>query len=177
MRAAKAALIAMFVAACGGGAGASLVPTPPPATPTAAPATPTLEPTEAASPTAAPATAYTTDDVQIAELVRTISAEATAELLALGDMSLDAQLPALMPVPAWVNERKAEVDALTPSTCTQEAVLLFHRGIDRYSDVAEKFLAWREWGVIGDPYPANMPLQAVAFLEDALESLGAHCPT
>jgi hypothetical protein len=68
------------------------------------------------------------------------------------------------------------VDELTPSTCTQEAVLLFHRGMDRFSDVAEKFLAWREWGVVGDPYPRNMPLQAVDFLEEGLAALETTCP-
>jgi len=164
----------LAVAACAAPVGAPTASTSAPTATT--PATPSPEPTTAPSPTAAAATTYTEDDRQIAELVRSISADAKVSLAALKGMSLDKQLPALQPVPKWVNERKAEVDALTPSGCTQAAVLLFFRGLDKYSDIAEKFLAWREWGVVGDPYPRNMPMQAAAFLDDSIEALVATCP-
>ncbi len=166
---------ALVIAACAAQVGAPTASTAAP-TATALPATPSPEPTAAPSPTAAAATTYTEDDRQIAELVRSISADAKVSLAALKGMSLDKQLPALQPVPKWVNARKAEVDAFTPSGCTEAAVLLFFRGLDKYSDIAEKFLAWREWGVVGDPYPRNMPMQAAAFLDDALEALVATCP-
>jgi len=164
----------LAVAACAAPVGAPTASTSAPTATT--PATPSPEPTTAPSPTAAPATTYTEDDRQIAELVRSISADAKVSLAALKGMSLDKQLPALQPVPKWVNERKAEVDAFTPSGCTEAAVLLFFRGLDKYSDIAEKFLAWREWGVVGAPYPRNMPMQATAFLDDAVEGLVATCP-
>jgi len=163
----------LAVAACAAPVGAPTASTSATAT---TPATPSPEPTSAPSPTAAPATTYTEDDRQIAELVRSISADAKVSLAALKGMSLDKQLPALQPVPKWVNERKAEVDAFTPSGCTEAAVLLFFRGLDKYSDIAEKFLAWREWGVIGDPYPRNMPMQATDYLTKAQAELTATCP-
>ena len=167
---------AVALVGCGSGAPATAVPTIEPATPTATLAAGTQAPSVAPSPTAAAATSYTADDTQIAAMMTSISAEATAKLLALKDMDLNQQLAALTPVPKWVNDRKAEVNKLTPSDCTEAAVLLFFRGLDKYSDIAEKFLAWREWGVIGDPYPRNMPMQAADYLKKSLAELTATCP-
>ena len=169
-------VLALALAACASGAGAPGSPTTEPAAPTATPAAPTEAPSLAPSPTPAAATTYTADDTQIAALMTSISAEATKRLLALKDMDLNQQLAALTPVPKWVNARKADVKELTPSACTEAAVLLFFRGLDKYSDIAEKFLAWREWGVIGDPYPRNMPMQAADYLKKSLAELTATCP-
>ena len=171
-----ALLFAFALAGCASGPGAPASPTIEPATPTATPAAATQAPSVAPSPTAAAATSYTADDTQIAALMKSISAEANKTLLKLKDMDLNQQLAALTPVPKWVNARKAEVNELTPSSCTEAAVLLFFRGLDKYSDIAEKFLAWREWGVIGDPYPRNMPMQATDYLTKAQAELTATCP-
>jgi len=171
-----ALVCAVALAACGSGAAGTVVPTIEPATPTATPAAATQAPSVAPSPTAAAATSYTADDTQIAALMTSISADATKKLLALKDMDLNQQLAALTPVQKWVNERKAEVNKLTPSDCTEAAVLLFFRGLDKYSDIAEKFLAWREWGVVGAPYPRNMPMQAADYLKKSLAELTATCP-
>jgi len=171
-----ALVCAVALAACGSGAAGTVVPTIEPATPTATPAAATQAPSVAPSPTAAAATSYTADDTQIAALMKSISAEANKTLLKLKDMDLNQQLAALTPVPKWVNARKAEVNELTPSSCTEAAVLLFFRGLDKYSDIAEKFLAWREWGVIGAPYPRNMPMQATDYLTKAQAELTATCP-
>ena len=171
-----ALLFAYALAGCASGPGAPASPTIEPATPTVTPAPVTQAPSIAPSPTAGAATSYTADDTQIAALMTSISADATKKLLALKDMDLNQQLAALTPVQKWVNERKAEVNKLTPSDCTEAAVLLFFRGLDKYSDIAEKFLAWREWGVIGAPYPRNMPMQATDYLTKAQAELTATCP-
>jgi len=171
-----ALLFAYALAGCASGPGAPASPTIEPATPTVTPAPVTQAPSIAPSPTAGAATSYTADDTQIAALMKSISAEANKTLLKLKDMDLNQQLAALTPVPKWVNARKAEVNELTPSSCTEAAVLLFFRGLDKYSDIAEKFLAWREWGVIGAPYPRNMPMQATDYLTKAQAELTATCP-
>jgi hypothetical protein len=168
-----ALISAVALAACGAGAPATVTPT---IEPSPSPAEVSQVPSLAPSPTPAAATSYTADDTQIAALMTSISADATKALNALKDMDLNQQLAALTPVQKWVNARKAEVNELTPSDCTQAAVLLFFRGLDKYSDIAEKFLAWREWGVIGDPYPRNMPMQAADYLKKAQAELTATCP-
>jgi len=171
-----ALLFALALAGCASGPGAPPSPTNGPAMPTPTSAPVTQVPSLAPSPTPGAATAYTADDTQIAALLTSISADATKKLLALKDMDLNQQLAALTPVQKWVNERKAEVNKLTPSDCTEAAVLLFFRGLDKYSDIAEKFLAWREWGVVGAPYPRNMPMQATDYLKNAQAELTAVCP-
>jgi len=169
-------LFALALAGCASGPGAPASPTIEPATAIATLAAATEAPSLGPSPTPGAATSYTADDIQIAALLTSISADATKKLLALKDMDLNQQLAALTPVQKWVNDRKAEVKKFTPSDCTEAAVLLFFRGLDKYSDIAEKFLAWREWGVVGAPYPRNMPMQATDYLKKAQAGLTAVCP-
>jgi hypothetical protein len=183
-----AALVALLLAGCAGGPGA----TPSPATPaataapttaavTAAPATPTASASTTevtAPPTATPVTntVYTADDEEIAKLIKAGAAEAIPQLKLLNDMGPDKLTDLFVPLGVWITSQKAGVQAYTPSSCTTAALALFIEGMDRYDDMRKKFLAWRDWGAHGHAFPAGSPREAHATFGEALVELEAHCP-
>jgi hypothetical protein len=123
-----------------------------------------------------PNTVYTADDEEIAELIRAGADEAIPQLELLRDMDVDELTDLFLPLHDWITSQKAGVEAYAPSSCTTTAVGLFIKGMDRYDDIREKFLAWREWGAVGHAYPIGGPGQAVATFAEALVELEAHCP-
>jgi hypothetical protein len=178
MRAAAPMAFVFLVAACAGAPAATPAPasttpaaTVAPATPP--PASPTPQPTPAAAATIGPDSTFTAEDEEIAKLVKAGADEAIPKLALLPDMDVSQLTDALLDVRAWVNAQKMGVAAFSPGVCTAGAVALFTKGMDRYSDIAEEFLAWREWGAVGHPYPLGAPAQAVASLEDAVLELEA----
>jgi hypothetical protein len=169
-----AALLALLLAGCAGGPGA----TPPvatvPATPTAG--TPTPQPTAPPTATPVPNTVYTPDDEEIAKLIRAGTDEAIPQLKLLNDADPDKLEDLFLPLLVWITSQKEGVETYKPSSCTTAAVALFIEGMDRYDDIREKFLAWRDWGAHGNAFPVGAPGQAVATFEEALVELEAHCP-
>jgi hypothetical protein len=181
MRATLTALLAavMFVG-CTAGAGATTLPdTPVPATPSPA-AVPTPTPTPAsAPPSASPvlSTVYTADDTEIAELITAGVEEATVQLKALADMDPSQMEGLFLPLGAWITERRTELAARTPTSCTAAAVALFNDGLDQYDAIREKFLEWRDWGANGRAYPAGAPREARETFAAAVAELEANCPS
>jgi hypothetical protein len=174
-----AALIALLLAGCTGGPGATLVPATgaPAQVVTAAPtARPTLQPTASPSATPVPNTVYTADDEEIAKLIVAGADEAIPQLKLLRTMDPDARTDLFQPLSVWITSQKAGIEGFTPSSCTSAAVAAFIDGMDQYDKMREKFLAWRDWGAHRDPFPPGAPGQAVATFEAAVVELEAHCP-
>ena len=174
----RAALLgaAFVLAACAAGPGAPTTPTETSvaATPTAAPtATPAPTPTALASEAA---TAFTTDDVAIAKIIQDSADAAVGPLGKVASMSLDKQLALFQPAIPWIKDQVGQVQKLSPSGCTEEAVGLFKEGMRRYQNLAQDFLDWREWGAAGLPYTLSVPKRVAKLLSDAVVALGAHCP-
>ena len=176
-----AALIALLLAGCTGGPGA----TPPSATPAAiASATPTAKPTDTATtpPTATPsasvasATVYTPDDEQIAKVIRAGADEAIPELKQLNDSDPSKLESLFLPLGEWITSQRTGVEAFTPSSCTAPAVAAFIEGLDRYDAIRKKFLAWRDWGAQGHAFPVGAPRQAHESFSKSLAELEAYCP-
>jgi hypothetical protein len=175
-----AVLAALLVAGCTAGPGvapsASLpVPTAV-ATATATASVSTPEPSAAPSATLAPATVYTADDEQIAALIRAGAEEAMAQLKPLNDMDPGQLEDRFLPLGTWIAAQKEAIAAYTPSSCTSAAVALFIEGMDRYDDIRERFMAWRDWGAHGHAFPVGAPGQARATFTEAVAELEAHCP-
>ncbi len=177
-----AALLALLsVAACTGAPAVAPSPATPAATAaSAAAATPSPTPSPAPpSPSAkaspVEATTYTADDEEIARLIRAGADEAIPQLKGLNDSDPSSLEGLFLPLLDWITSQKEGVAALTPTTCTAEAVALFNKGIDQYDAIRKKFLAWRDWGAQGHAFPVAAPGQAVKTLESALTELDATC--
>jgi hypothetical protein len=168
---------AFLLAACGAGPAAPTIPTETSvdATPTAAPATATIVPTPSALASEA-ATAFTTDDVAIAKVIKDSADAAVAPLGKVATMSLEKQLALFQPAIPWIKDQVGQVQKLSPSGCTEEAVGLFKEGMRRYQNLAQDFLDWREWGAAGLPYTLSVPKRVAKLLSDAVVALEAHCP-
>ena len=172
------AVIVALIGACTRNPGA----TPSPGTSDAAsappatlPASPTAPPTARPTATPAPNADYTTEDEEIAKLIKAGAEEAIPQLRQLNDMDPSKLEDLFIPLDAWITSQKAGVDAYTPSSCTSAAVALFIEGMDRYDDIRQKFLAWRDWGANGHAFPVAAPGQAVVTLDEAVVELEAHC--
>ena len=178
-RLARGALLgaALLLAACSGGPGAPTGPieTSAGATPTAVPATASPAPTPSALASEA-AAAFTTDDVAIAKIIKDSADTAIAPLGKVASMSLDKQLALFQPAIPWIKAQVGQVQKLSPSACTEEAVGLFKEGMRRYQNLAQDFLDWREWGAAGLPYTLSVPKRVAKLLSDAVVALEAHCP-
>ena len=173
-----AALAAAFLlAACGAGPAAPTAPvsTSELATPTTVPATATPAPTPTALASEA-ATTYTTDDVAIAKIIKDSADAAVPPLGKVATMSLEKQLALFQPAIPWIKDQVGQVQALSPSACTADAVGLFKEGMRRYQNLAQDFLDWREWGAAGLPYTLSVPKRVAKLLSDAVVALEAHCP-
>ena len=155
------------------GAAVSSAPT---ATPSAPPSpTPSAPPTP--SPTVAPSlsTSFTADDEAIARLIRTAADEAIPDIKVL-NVSDPSKLEELfLPLGAWIASQKAGLEPYTASNCTADAVARFMEGLDRYDAIRKKFLAWRDWGAIGNAFPPGAPREAADSFRKALVELDARC--
>ena len=169
--------MAFLVAACAAGPGAptAATSTSAAATPTAAAATSTPAPTQTAAASEAP-TAFTTDDVAIAKVIKDSADAAVAPLGKVASMSLEKQLALFQPAIPWIKDQVGQVQKLSPSACTADAVKLFKEGMRRYQNLAQDFLDWREWGAAGLPYTLSVPKRVAKLLSDAVVALEAHCP-
>ena len=175
----RAALLgaAFLVAACGAGPGAPTATTlvSPIATPTAVPPTATPVPTPTTLPSEGPGT-FTTDDEAIAKFIKGSAAEAIPKLGTVASLSLEKQTALVLPVRSWIQAQLDHVAALSPSSCTKDAVDVFMVGMGRHRNLAQDFLDWREWGAAGLPYTLSVPKRVAQLLGDAVTALEAHCP-
>jgi hypothetical protein len=171
-------LAALLVAGCSTGAGVAPSSVAPAASiATAAPTVdaPSTSPTEVPTPSASANTEYTADDEAIATAIRATADEAIPELKGLNKSDPSQLEDLFLPLDVWLTSQRAAVAEYTPSSCTTTAVELFTEGLDRYDDIREKFLAWRDWGANGHAFPVAAPGQAVLAFEEALAELEAHC--
>jgi hypothetical protein len=173
-----AALIALLVAGCSVGTGSTPEPaspavTAPPVSP--APATPSAEPS--APPSASPVanTTFTADDEAIAAIVTSAVDEAIPQLKVLNDTDPSKLEDLFLPLGEWIATQRTDLEALTASNCTTEAVELFEDGLAQYDAIRKKFLAWRDWGANGNAFPPGAPREASDTLEAAVAELDAHC--
>jgi hypothetical protein len=157
-------------------------PTPQPATlaATAAPVTPTPAPPSAepsVPPSASPVanTTFTADDEAIATIVKTAVDEAIPQLKVLNDTDPDKLEDLFLPLGDWITARRTDVEALTASNCTTDAVELFEDGLAQYDAIRKKFLAWRDWGANGNAFPPGAPREASETFTAAVDELDAHC--
>ena len=174
-----AALVALLLAGCTTSPGT--IPSPEPSAPSAASATPvaatpTTKPTAPPSASPVTSTVYTADDEAIAKLIKAGAAEAIPELKLLNDMDPSKLEGQFLPLGEWIASQRADLEALTASSCTATAVELFNDGLDQYDAIRKQFLAWRDWGAQGHAFPVAAPRQAVIAFEAALVELEAHCP-
>ena len=169
--------VSFLVAACAAGPGAPTAATPTSAavTQTAVPATPAAAPTATAAASEA-TTSFTTDDVAIAKIIRDSADAAVGPLGKVASMSLEKQLALFQPAIPWIKDQVGQVQKLSPSACTEEAVGIFKEGMRRYQNLAQDFLDWREWGAAGLPYTLAVPKRVAKLLSDAVVALDAHCP-
>jgi hypothetical protein len=113
--------------------------------------------------------------VAAAPSVRAGVAEALPQLKQLNDLDASEELPLFEPLGAWIAKQRTAVDAYTPSSCTADAVALFHDGIDQYDEIRERFLAWRDWGAHGHAYSLAAPRKIATTLQKAMGELEARC--
>ena len=177
---AAVALVALLVAGCTAGAGATAEPSTPavtavPSTPT--PAAPSVEPSAPPSPSAANNTVFTPDDAEIATLITSAADEAVPQLAGLNDSSPGKLEGLFLPLGEWISAQRTAVEALTPSNCTEAAVDLFEDGLSQYDGIRKKFLAWRDWGANGNAFPPGAPREASDSFKAAVDELSAHCST
>jgi hypothetical protein len=177
---------ALALAGCTGGSGTPLQSAGPgvSATPTADAATPAATTTAAPSatpssahPSATPvfSTTYTSDDEQIAALIRAGVDEAVPQLRLLNDSDPSELQELFGPMGEWISSQVTGVAAYTPSSCTSTAVALFLDGMAQYDAIRKQFLAWRDWGAHGHAFPPAAPPQAAKTLEAAVVELTAQC--
>ncbi len=81
-----------------------------------------------------------------------------------------------MPLGVWIASQRSSVAAYAASGCTAAAVAKFIEGLDRYDAIRKKFLAWRDWGALGNAFPPGAPREAGDSFRKALAELEAHCP-
>jgi hypothetical protein len=174
------AAAALLLGACGAAPGASS----PASSTTPATATAATTPSTSSAPTAAPtasaaaaatAGAYTADDEQIAAIIRESETAAVPDLMTVASLTLKQQAALFLPVRAWIKAQTGKVDDLAATACTSAAVKLFKDGMERYRNIAQDFLDWREWGAAGLPYARSAPLQAAKLLTGAVSALAATC--
>lgn len=183
-----AALVVLLLAGCTASPGAPPLPaTAAPSLPSASlpvgtrPATPKADPSERpteaiASPTPGPRTEHTAEDDTIATLIRAGVSEAIPQIEKLNKMEPSSLVDLFVPLGAWIAKRKADLASHKPSSCTAEAVGLYLDGIGQYDSMRKHFLAWKDWGAHGRPYPPGAPMVAVKTLRAALAELEARCP-
>ena len=168
-------LVACLVAGCTASPSASL-----PATPPARPTAPaTLSPAPTPSTASAPPvvrTTFTKDDEALAVLIRDGAATAIPQLKLLMDLAPQKQVPLFEPLGVWIGKQRASIKALTPSTCTEEAVAIYLDAISQFDHMRKKFLAWKDWGAHGNAYAPGAPRVAIETIQDALAELDATCP-
>jgi hypothetical protein len=138
-------------------------------------AVPSPRPTARPSATALAATAYAGDDAAIATVVRDGVTVAVGQLRDLDDNDPDKLQTLFTPLGSWISARESAIEALTPSTCTAEAVELFLDGLRQYDDIRKDFNAWRDWGAHGHPFAPVAPRLAVETFEQAVAALIATC--
>ena len=177
---AAVALVALLVGGCTAGAGA----TPEPSTPaitaaptTPSPAAPSIEPSAPPSASAATSTVFTPDDEEIATLITSAVDEAVPQLSVLNDSDPSKLEDLFLPLGEWISAQRTGVEALSPSSCTTEAVELFEDGLSQYDAIRKKFLAWRDWGANGNAFPPGAPRETSDTFKAAVEQLSAHCST
>jgi hypothetical protein len=180
MMRAAVALVALLMAGCTAGAGATAEPSTPAVTAapiTPAPATSSVEPSAPPSESPADNTVFTPDDTEIATLITAAVDEAVPQLAVLNDSDPSKLEDLFLPLGEWISAQRTDVEALTPSSCTTEAVDLFEQGLSQYDAIRKKFLAWRDWGANGNAFPPGAPREASDTLKAAVDELGAHCST
>lgn len=129
------------------------------------------------SPTSTPpATTYTPEDERIAVMIRSGAETAITQLRLLNDMDPNRLEDLFLPLDVWISAQIAEAEASTPSACTAAAVEGYLDGLFAYDAIRKTFLAWRDWGAQGHPFPRGAPREAAGILEDAVVELDAHCP-
>ena len=80
------------------------------------------------------------------------------------------------PLGIWIaSQRTAVAGHAASSDCTAGAVERYLEGLDRYDDIRKKFLAWRDWGALGNAFPPGAPREAGVSFRGALVELEAHC--
>jgi hypothetical protein len=178
------ALAAILLAGCTAGPGAT--PTAATAAPSGSPATSatmsiapaTPSPTAAPSSTAppSPSTEFTPDDEAIARLVRTGAAEAIPQLKSLNSSDPSKLEDLFLPLGVWIEGQRTSMAAYVASTCTSEAVAQFLEGLQRYDAIRKRFLAWRDWGALGNAFPPGAPREAADSFRHAIAELEARCP-
>jgi hypothetical protein len=154
--------------------------------PAASLAAPSVSPSPRARPTGTPAlpsptstppaTTYTPEDERISVLIRSGAETAITQLRLLNDMDPNRLEDLFLPLDAWISAQIAEAEASTPSACTAAAVEGYLDGLFAYDAIRKTFLAWRDWGAQGHPFPRGAPREAAGILEDAVVELDALCP-
>jgi hypothetical protein len=118
---------------------------------------------------------YTADDAQIALLIRAGAEDAIPQLKGLNDSDPSKLERLFEPLGIWIASQKSDVAAYVASSCTADAVARFTEGLDRYDAIRKKFLAWRDWGALGNAFPPGAPREAGDSFREALAELEAHC--
>ena len=168
------ALVALLLAGCTAGPGASASPATATATPTGG--VPTSQPTAPSSVAPSLNTVFTADDEELATLIKAGVDEAIPQLKVLNDMDPQKLEDLFLPLDIWITAQREGVAAYTASNCTSDALELFIDGMVQYDDIREKFMAWRDWGAQGHAFPVGAPGAAIRTFEAALVELEAHCP-
>jgi hypothetical protein len=104
------------------------------------------------------------------------AAEAIPQIEQLNEMDPSQLEDLFLPLDAWITDQRTALEAITPSTCTAAAAEAFSKGLDKYDEIRETFLAWRDWGAQNRPFPFAAPRQAARLFEEALAELEAACP-
>jgi hypothetical protein len=151
-----------------------------PAPPTGTPsASLSVEPRSSAS-APEPATtevAPTAGDEEVAALIKAGVETAVPQLRSLNDLDPSKLQDLFVPLGAWITDQISAVEAYDAGTCSGEAVTLYVDGLDAYDDIRQTFLAWKDWGAHGRPFPAGSPREIAATLEKALAELEVDCAT
>jgi hypothetical protein len=136
--------------------------------PAPAASTPELRATEVAP---------TAGDEEVAALIKAGVETAVPQLRSLNDLDPSKLQDLFVPLGAWITDQISAVEAYDAGTCSGEAVTLYVDGLDAYDDIRQTFLAWKDWGAHGRPFPAGSPREIAATLEKALAELEVDCAT
>jgi hypothetical protein len=172
------ALIALLLAGCTGGPGATASAAIPATTESTAPSVGASTASSTTSPTASPqlATVFTADDEEIARLISAGAEGAIPQIKVLNASDPSKLEDIFLPLGVWIASQKASLEPYSASICTSAAVARFIEGLARYDAIRKQFLAWRDWGAHGHAFPPGAPREAVESFEEALVELKAHCP-
>jgi len=132
-------------------------------------------PTDPAAASPLAATAYSADDEQVARLIKAGADEVIPQLKGLNDSDPSKLEKLFQPLGIWIAGQRSAVAGYAATSCTAGAVERYLEGLDRYDAIRKKFLAWRDWGALGNAFPPGAPREAGDSFRGALAELEAHC--